>query len=211
MRPTLRALILSLLLLSVGCKTTGGKVFATAGVAAGIASGYLMLSSMTGSSIENGELVERDDHGAAGVGMLAVAGLAVMGAAISETFFSPYSGGGGGGGYWPPPAEPVAPAEPVVELDPEDEGEVVHGGPPVTVVQERSRGERRRFHRVWRVDPGDGQHKLYAPRGELIGRIDLEGHVWNGSGLHIGQVDMTLSCGISCKRLQARKMLLGFR
>jgi hypothetical protein len=207
MRSLVRAIILSVLLLSVGCKTTGGKVFATAGVAAGIASGYLMLSSMD-SSIENGELVKRNDHGAAGVGMLFVAGLAMMGAVVSETFFSPYSGGGGS---WSPPVEPAAPVEPVVELDPADEGEVVYGGPPVIVVQERGPGERRRFRRAWRVDPGDGQHKLYAPRGELIGRIDLEGHVWNGSGLHLGQVDMTLSCEIACKRLQARQMLLAPR
>jgi hypothetical protein len=61
------------------------------------------------------------------------------------------------------------------------------------------------------VARAEAEIEHYAPRGELIGRVDLEGHVWNGSGLHLGQVAMTLDCNIACKRLQARKMLLGVR
>jgi hypothetical protein len=59
------------------------------------------------------------------------------------------------------------------------------------------------------VDPGDDQHKLYASEGALIGRLDLDGHVWNSSGSHLGSVDMSLACGIGCKRSQARRILLG--
>lgn len=182
MRATPRALLLLFLLgLSAGCKTTGGKVFGTAGVASAIGSGYLLATSST--TIEDGRLVTHEDRQHAGAGLLFAAVIAAGGWAISELMFG----------------EP-APAE-----------ELVPSPPAVIVVQERHTHEREWLSPGWRFDPGDRTHKLHAPGGALIGHIDREGHVRDGGGAYLGRVDMRPSCGVACKRRQARAMLRGLR
>jgi hypothetical protein len=204
----MRSVLLVLLVLSTGCKTTGGKVFGTTALVSAVAGSYLMVTSST--TIENERLVMHDDRQNAGVGLVFAAVAAAGAWAVSEMIFGEHSGGGGGG-YLLPPAEPAV--EPAIEpaVEPAAVEVNVSVEPTVIVVQDRDRGpdERDLLSRGWRFDPGDGEHKFYAPSGEFIGRIDHGGDVWNASDSHMGRVDMSPGCGVACKRSQARKMLLG--
>lgn len=204
----MRSFLLALFVLSTGCTTTGGKVFGTTALVSAVAGSYLMVTSST--TIENERLIMHDDRQNAGVGLVFAAVAAAGAWAVSEMIFGEHPGGGGGGA-WLPPAEPVAaPAAEPTYVD-VDVNVNVSVEPTVVVVQDRDRGadERDRFRQGWRFDPGDGQHKLYAPGGELLGRIDPGGDVWDGRDSHTGRVDMSPSCGVACKCSQARKMLLG--
>jgi hypothetical protein len=106
----------------------------------------------------------------------------------------------------------LAPAPVVVEAEPELEEEPAStetaGAPAVIVVREHRRRARDPFERGWYLDPADHQDKFYGPDGSFIGRIDTAGHVWSASS-HAGTVDTSPSCGVACKRAQARKILLG--
>lgn len=199
--------LLAFLVLSAGCKTTSGRVFGAASVVSAIGSGYLLMTSST--TIEDGMLVTHDDRQNAGVGLMFAAVVAAAGWATSEMFFGEHHGSGGGGGYAPVLVEPTAPA--VSEAEAPAPEERPSEGPVVVVVQERDEDPRDLFSRGWRVDPRDGQHKFYAPNGELIGRIDYEGYVWDSSHAYMGRVDMSPGCGVACKRSQARRKLLGTR
>lgn len=191
---------------ATGCQSAGGKVFGPVSLASAIGGGYLLATSR--ASIEGDDLVTHNDRQRLGAGLLLVSVLAAGGWAVSEMIHAAHSEGPLGGGV-------LAPAPVVVEAEPADEPEVEPapdepaGAPAVIVVRERHRRTQDPFERGWYLDPADNQDKLYGPDGAFIGRIDRAGNVWDHSGSHTGYVEMSPSCGVACKRSQARKMLLG--
>ncbi len=133
MRAPMRSviLILSFLVVSTGCKTTGGKIFGTLSLASAVGGGYLTATSS--ATIENGMLVTHNDRQNVGVGLIFAAALAATGWAVCEIMFSEHGCGSGGGySYVPsapvvarvapaaptPPAPPVAPAPSVAPSAP---------------------------------------------------------------------------------------------
>jgi len=237
MRSPMRSatLILTLLLVSAGCKTTGGKILGPLSLVTAVGGSYLTVTSS--ATIENGMLVTHNDRQNLGVGLIFGAVLAATGWAVCETMFSEHGCGSEGRyTYLPPapavaqaappappalpaplvaappapPAPPIAlPAPEVDRADPASQEGRASGDPVMIVVPGREPDDRDRFSRGWRFDPLDGQDKLYAPGGEFIGRIDARGDVWDSNGTLMGRVAMGPSCETACMRSQAGKMLRG--
>jgi hypothetical protein len=239
MRAPLRslALVLTLLLVPAGCKTTGGKILGPLSLVSAVGGSYLTVTS--GATIENGMLVTHDDRQNLGVGLIFAAVLAATGWAVCETMFSEHGCGNGGGYVYvspapavtqavpsaplvlappappvpappAPPARTVAPPAPEVDrADPAAQEGHASGDPGVIVVPGLEQDDRDHFNRGWRFDPLDGQDKLYASSGEFIGRIDARGDVWDSNEALMGRVAMGPSCETACMLSQAGKMLRG--
>jgi hypothetical protein len=203
MRTLIGSSIVVLLLFTSGCKTTGGKVFGTAAVVSGIGSVYLLTTSST--TIENGRLATQDDHMDAGAGLMFAAIAAVTGWFISECVLgSPLGFAVGGGAPVLAPAAVEPPAAPAAE-----NGSAEYGSPAPVVIVVHADDQDQQVRRGWVLDPQDGQDKLYNRRGELIGRIDRAGYVWNIGGATVGVVDMSANCEVACRRARAHAMLFG--
>jgi hypothetical protein len=203
----MRAFLASVVLASVvatGCQSTGGKILGPLTVAAAISSGYLVSTAGAPASIENGRIVEHDDHrfeygSMLGAGAVIMTGLWFLSEVMHRESRWHVGGGGGGSVVVAPAPIVVAPAPaPVVVVPSAPERERTHRA-----------GRRSPYERGWHVDPADGQHKLYDRDGLYVGRIDGEGNVWTARGRRGGRVDMGPGCQIECRHSQARKALLG--
>lgn len=206
-----RSIVLAVLVLSTGCRSTGGKIFGTVSLASAAASSYMLANS--GSSIEGHTLVTHDDDRRTGGALLITAVLAAGGWAFCELMERDPTFGGAWGVV---AAGPVAPAEagPVAPVaDPPAEPPAppaADPAPPLVVIAGPGGGPAPPLPRyVWRVDPSDGQHKLYAPDDEYVGRLDTSGEVWDRIGVLRGRVAIAPTCALACRRSQAARMLLG--
>ncbi|HWU85749.1 MAG TPA: condensation domain-containing protein [Kofleriaceae bacterium] len=86
MRSHTSALITVLLVLSTGCKTTGGKVFGAASLASAVGAGYVLATSTPG--IEDGRLVSHDERQLAGAGLMLAAVVAMSAWGVSELVYA---------------------------------------------------------------------------------------------------------------------------
>jgi len=102
--------MLTLLVVSAGCKTTGGKILGPLSLVSAVGGSYLAVTSS--ATIENGMLVTHSDRQNLGIGLIFAAVLAGTGWAVCETMFSEHGCGSGRGYAYVSPAPAVAQAAP---------------------------------------------------------------------------------------------------